>query len=65
MFLNSIEHDFLTRLSREPWTSPPLFDHRLLKRLVEKKFVVSQTAALDAVHYEITDLGRWAIIDAG
>jgi hypothetical protein len=63
MPLNSIEHDFLTRLSFEPWTSPPLFDHRLLERLVEKKFVVFQTVALDAVHYEITDLGRSVILE--
>jgi len=65
MRLTSIERDFLTRLSHEPWTSPPVFDHRLLERLVEKKYVVANSAALDAVYYEITDLGRWAIIDAG
>jgi DNA-binding PadR family transcriptional regulator len=64
MTLNSIERDFLTRLSFEPWTSPPIFDHRLLERLVEKKYVASHTAALDAIYYEITDLGRAVIIDA-
>jgi hypothetical protein len=63
--LTSIERDFLTRLSLEPWTSPPVFDHRLLERLVENKYVASQAAALDAVHYEITDLGRSVIIAVG
>jgi hypothetical protein len=65
MILNSIERDFLARLSLEPWTSPPVFDHRLLARLVENKYVASHTAALDAVYYEITDYGRAAIVDAG
>jgi hypothetical protein len=65
MRLTGIERDFLTRLSHQPWTSPPVFDHRLLERLVEKKYVVANSAALDAVYYEITDLGRRAIIDAG
>jgi DNA-binding PadR family transcriptional regulator len=65
MILNSIERDFLTRLSHEPWTSPPVFDHRLLDRLVREKYVTSQAVALDAVYYEITDLGRAAVIEAG
>jgi hypothetical protein len=51
MTLNSIERDFLKRLSFEPWTSPPVFDHRLLDRLVREKYVTSQAVALDAVHY--------------
>jgi DNA-binding PadR family transcriptional regulator len=65
MILNSIERDFLTRLSHEPWTSPPVFDHGLLQRLVEEKHVTSQMAGLGAVYYEITDLGRAAIIEIG
>jgi DNA-binding PadR family transcriptional regulator len=65
MAINSIERDFLTRLSLEPWTSPPVFDHRLFDRLVREKYVMSQAVALDAVYYEITDLGRDAIIEAG
>lgn len=64
MTLNSIERDFLTRLSLNPWTSPPVFDHRLLDRLVRERYVTSQASALDAVYYEITDLGRAAIIEA-
>jgi hypothetical protein len=63
--LNSIERDFLTRPSHEPWTNPPVFDHRLLERLVEKKYVASHAAARNAVYYEITDLGRAAIVDVG
>jgi hypothetical protein len=35
--LNSIERDFLTRLSFAPWTSPPVFDHRLLDRMIAGK----------------------------
>jgi DNA-binding PadR family transcriptional regulator len=65
MRLNGIERDFLTRLSNEPWTSPPVFDHRLLDRLVREQFVKSQPVAPDAVYYEITDLGRAAIIELG
>jgi DNA-binding PadR family transcriptional regulator len=60
MTLNSIERDFLTRLSLDPWTSPPVFDHRLLDRLVRERYVTSQASALDAFYYEITDLGRAA-----
>ena len=61
MTLNSIERDFLTRLSHEPWTNPPVFDHWLLERLVEKKYVASHAAAPNAVYYEITALGRAAV----
>jgi hypothetical protein len=43
MTLNSIERDFLSRLSFEPWTSPPVFDHRLLDRLVREKYVTRET----------------------
>ncbi len=62
MTLNSIERDFLTRLSLEPWTSPPVFDHGLIDRLVRDGYVTSRAVALDAVYYEITDLGRAAIV---
>jgi DNA-binding PadR family transcriptional regulator len=37
----------------------------LLDRLVREKYVTSQAVALDAVYYEITDLGRAAIIELG
>jgi DNA-binding PadR family transcriptional regulator len=65
MTLNSIELDFLARLSLEPWTSPPVFDHDLLARLVQAGYVTAQRAALDAIYYEITDSGRAAAIAAG
>jgi DNA-binding PadR family transcriptional regulator len=65
MTLNSIERDFLARLSFEPWTSPPVFDHSLLGRLVQVGYVTAQGVALDAVYYEITDAGRAAAIAAG
>ena len=65
MTLNSIELAFLARLSIEPWTSPPVFDHRLLDRLVQFEYISAQSAALDAIHYEITDSGRAAVIAAG
>ena len=35
MVLNSLERDVLIRLSTEGWTSPPVFDHSLLDRVVE------------------------------
>jgi DNA-binding PadR family transcriptional regulator len=65
MTLNRIELDFLARLSFEPWTSPPVFDHGLLDRLVQAGYVTAQSAALDALYYEITDSGRAAAIAAG
>ena len=65
MTLNSIELDFLARLSLEPWTSPPVFDHGLLDRLVQAEYVRARSAPLDAIYYEITDSGRVAAIAAG
>jgi DNA-binding PadR family transcriptional regulator len=65
MTLNSIEFDFLARLSFEPWTSPPVFDHGLLERLVQAGYVTAQSTALDAIYYEVTDSGRAAAIAAG
>ena len=35
MDLTPTEREFLKRLASEPWTSPPLFDHELVARLVE------------------------------
>jgi DNA-binding PadR family transcriptional regulator len=64
MRLNDIECDFLKRLSLEPWTSPPVFDHGLLQRLVRENYVTTQATG-HGVHYEITDLGRAEILKAG
>jgi hypothetical protein len=36
-----------------------------LERLVEQKYLACQPAALNAVFYEITDLGRATIIGVG
>jgi hypothetical protein len=55
--LNSIEADFLKRLSRESWTSPPVFDHGLLERMVRENYVTTQPTG-HGVLYEITDFGR-------
>ena len=63
MILSSVERDFLSRLSFEPWTSPPLFDHGLIQRLVENKYVIIEPRS-GGVCYEITDLGRAAVIEA-
>ena len=63
MRLNTIESDFLTRLSLESWTSPPVFDHGLLKRLVLENYVTTQATG-HGIHYEITDLGRAEILRA-
>jgi DNA-binding PadR family transcriptional regulator len=62
MRLDSIELAFLERLSLIAWTSPPVFDHRLLDRVVEAGYVTTLSSARDAVHYEITDTGRAAVI---
>jgi hypothetical protein len=48
-------------LSLESWTSPPVFDHRLLERVVREKYVTTQATG-HGVHYEITDLGHAAIL---
>jgi hypothetical protein len=61
MRLTTIEGDFLTRLSLESWTSPPVFDHRLLERMVREKYVATQATG-HGIHYEITDLGHVAIL---
>jgi len=64
MRLNTIEGDFLKRLSLEPWTSPPVFDHGLLERLVREQFVTTQPTG-HGIYYEITDLGREESLRAG
>jgi DNA-binding PadR family transcriptional regulator len=61
MRLTTIEGDFLTRLSLESWTSPPVFDHGLLERMVREKYVITQATG-HGVYYEITDLGRTAVL---
>jgi hypothetical protein len=63
MRLNTIESDFLMRLCLESWTSPAVFDHGLLDRLVREKYVTTQATA-HGVHYEITNLGRAEILGA-
>jgi hypothetical protein len=63
MTMPSLEHEFLQRLSTEPWTSPPLFDHSLIARLVEVGYVETQTLPSGSIRYEITDTGRAAIAD--
>jgi hypothetical protein len=63
MRLNTIESDFLTRLSLESWTSPPVFDHGLLDRLVREKYVTTQTTG-NGIHYEISNFGRAEILRA-
>ena len=65
MILNSIERDFLIRLSTEAWTSPPVFDHVLLDRVVEAGYVTRHGAVHNAVRYEISDGGRAALIALG
>jgi DNA-binding PadR family transcriptional regulator len=60
MILNSIEREFLSRLSFEPWKSPPVFDHQLVDRLVANHYVKAEPQG-GGRYYEITDLGRAAI----
>jgi len=54
MRLTTIEGDFLKRLSLEPWTSPPVFDHGLVERMVREDYVTTQATG-HGVHYENTD----------
>jgi hypothetical protein len=61
--LNTIESDFLTRLSLESWTSPPVFDHGLLDQLVREKYVTTQATG-NGIHFEISNLGRAEILRA-
>jgi DNA-binding PadR family transcriptional regulator len=63
MVLTTIEGDFLTRLSLASWTSPPVFDHRLLERMVHENYVTTKATG-HGVYYEITDLGRAKILKA-
>ena len=63
MSLTTIESDFLSRLSLESWTSPPVFDHSLLERMVFRKYVTTRATG-HGVHYEITNSGRAEILKA-
>jgi DNA-binding PadR family transcriptional regulator len=61
MELTELELEFLRRLADEPWTSPPLFDH-LVVRLVEAGLVQTETLpTTGAVQYAITEAGKAAI----
>jgi DNA-binding PadR family transcriptional regulator len=61
MTLTDLEREFMERLSSGPWTSPPLFDHSLVARLVEVGYVQTETLPSGEVQYEITEAGRTAI----
>jgi DNA-binding PadR family transcriptional regulator len=62
MELTDLELEFLQRLTKETWVSPPLFDHSLVARLVEVGYVRSEALpTTGAMYYEITDAGRDAI----
>jgi hypothetical protein len=62
MELTELELEFLRRLADEPWTSPPLFDHSLVVRLVEAGLVQTETLpTTGAVQYAITEAGKAAI----
>jgi hypothetical protein len=60
MDLTATERDFLNRLASESWTSPPLFDHELVARLVELGLVEAEPLASGEVEYSITAAGRVA-----
>lgn len=62
MELTDLELEFLQRLMKQPWQSPPLFDHSLVAQLVEVGYVRSEALpTTGAMHYEITEAGRDAI----
>ena len=62
MTLTELEHDFLKRLSSDAWTSPPLFDHELVTRLVELGLVENEPLPSGEIEYRITDAGRAALL---
>jgi len=62
--MTDLEREFLQRLSVERWTSPPLFDHSLVARLVEAGYVETRALPTGAVEYEITEAGMAAIAEA-
>ncbi|MBM7487916.1 hypothetical protein ACVWWI_006535 [Bradyrhizobium sp. USDA 3686] len=51
MDLTATERDFLSRLASQAWTSPPLFDHELVARLVELGLVEAELLASGEVAY--------------
>jgi DNA-binding PadR family transcriptional regulator len=61
MELTVLEREFLERLSKQRWTSPPLFDHSLVARLVEAGYVETRALPTGSVEYEITEAGLAAI----
>jgi hypothetical protein len=62
MDLTKLELEFLQRLTKEPWLSPPLFDHSLVARLIEVGYVRSEALrTTGAMYYEITEAGRDAM----
>ena len=57
MPLTSLEREFLERLTKTPWLSPPLFDHSLVARLAEAGCVEVEMLPSGEVRYEITGTG--------
>jgi len=54
MELTDLELEFLQRLMKQPWHSPPLFDHSLVARFVEIAYVRSEALpTTGAMHNEI------------
>ena len=65
MELTGLELDFVQRLAKGAWTSPPLFDRSLVVRLIERGYVRAQTLPSGEVRYEITEAGLAQIILEG
>ncbi|TYL99194.1 hypothetical protein FXB40_03550 [Bradyrhizobium rifense] len=61
MDLAATERDFLHGLASESWTSPPLFDHELVARLIELGLVEAEPLASGETEYRITAAGRAAL----
>jgi hypothetical protein len=53
-----------TQDRRGRWTSPPLFDHSLVGRLVEAGYVETRALPTGSVEYQITEAGMAAIAEA-
>jgi DNA-binding PadR family transcriptional regulator len=63
MELTGLEIEFLKRLSRDAWVSPPLFDRSLVERLVEQGYIRAESLPTGEVRYEITELGSDGILE--
>jgi hypothetical protein len=61
MELTELERDFLRSFLDGPWTSPPMFDHEIVARIVEMGLVEIGSLQSGEIEYNITEAGRAAL----